>query len=94
VKIGDIIFRVHALQRMFEREISVENVRQALDTGEVIEDYSGEMPEPAMLILGHRRKQSFHVVISENAKTNDVTIITVYLPDPHKWKKGNRTRRS
>jgi hypothetical protein len=36
---------------MFEREISVGRVRKALETADVIEDYSSEMPEPSKLLL-------------------------------------------
>jgi len=36
----------------FERNISAKKVRGALETGETIEDYSSEMPEPSRLILG------------------------------------------
>jgi len=52
VKNSKTIFRVHAVQRMFERNISAKKVRQAMETGEIIEDYSSEMPEPSHLILG------------------------------------------
>ena len=88
-----LIFRVHAVQRMFERGISAKKVRQALEAGDVIEDYSGEMPEPSHLILGFQGKRPFHVVTSENAGENEVTVITVYIPDPDKWKKDSRSRR-
>ena len=37
-----LIFRVHEIQRMAQRGISVEDVRCVLDTGEVIEDYPGD----------------------------------------------------
>lgn len=88
-----LLFRVHAVQRMFEREISAKKVRQALETGETIEDYSSEMPEPSRLILGFQGKRPFHVVTSENPGTNETTIITVYIPDPEKWNKDFRSRR-
>lgn len=88
------IFRVHAVQRMFERNISVNKVRQALEMGETIEDYSLEMPEPSRLILGFQGKRPFHVVTSENPETNETTIITVYVPDPEKWNKDSKSRRS
>jgi len=87
------IFRVHAVQRMFEREISMKKARQALEMGETIEDYSSEMPEPSRLILGFQGKRPFHVVISENPETNETTIITVYIPDLDKWNKDFRSRR-
>ena len=89
-----VLFRVHAVQRMFERSISAKRVSQALQSGETIEDYSTEMPEPSRLILGFQGKRPFHVVTSENPKVNEITIITVYIPDPDKWKKDFRSRRS
>jgi uncharacterized protein DUF4258 len=89
-----VIFRVHAIQRMFERNIPLKNISQALHSGEVIEDYSAEMPEPSHLILGFQGKLPFHVVTSENVEENITTIITVYNPDPQKWKKDFRVRRA
>jgi hypothetical protein len=88
-----IFFRVHAIQRMFERNISVKRVKEVLETGETIEDYSSEMPEPSRLILGFQGKRPFHVVTSENPETNETTIITVYIPDPNKWNKDFKSRR-
>ena len=90
----NVFFRLHAVQRMFERNISVKKVEQALRSGEIIEDYSAEMPEPGRLILGGQGKRPFHMVAAENPSTNDVTIITVYYPDPRKWDKEFKRRRS
>jgi len=78
---------------MFERNISAQNISQALLSGEIIEDYSAEMPEPGRLILGFQGKRPFHIVISENLETNETTIITVYLPDPGRWNKDFRRRK-
>ena len=89
-----ILFRVHAVQRMFGRKVSVKNVLQALQSGEAIEDYSAEMPEPSRLILGFQGKRPFHVVASENQITSEITIITVYIPEPSKWNKDFKGRRS
>ena len=89
-----IFFRVHAVQRMFERNISAKKVSQALQSGETIEDYSTEMPEPGRLILGFQGKRPFHVVMSENPLENNITVITVYIPDPNKWTKDSKSRRS
>jgi hypothetical protein len=87
------IFRVHAVQRMFERGVAIKKVLGAIQTGEIIEDYSSETPEPSRLILGFQGKRPFHVVTSENLVTNETTVITVYVPDPNKWKKDARSRR-
>jgi len=78
---------------MFERHVSINKVLDALAAGEIIEDYSSEMPEPSHLILGFQGKRPFHVVTSENQAANVSTIITVYIPEPNKWKKDFRSRR-
>ena len=89
-----VLFRVHAVQRMFERSISAKKISQSLQSGETIEDYSGEMPEPSRLVLGFQGKRPFHIVTSENPETNEITVITVYIPDPDKWNKDFKSRRS
>jgi hypothetical protein len=78
---------------MFERRVAIKKVLGAIETGEIIEDYSSEMPEPSRLILGFQGKRPFHVVTSENPVTNETTVITVYIPDLNKWKKDARSRR-
>jgi hypothetical protein len=88
-----ILLRVHAVERMFERNVSLSKVVQTIQAGETIEDYSSEMPEPSRLILGFRGKRPFHVVTSENPEKDQITVITVYVPDPGKWKKDFRSRR-
>ena len=87
------IFRVHAVQRMFERRVSIKKVLGAIKTGDVIEDYSSETPDSSRLMLGFQGKRPFHLVISENPETNETTVITVYVPDEGKWKKDFRSRR-
>ena len=88
-----IVFRVHAIQRMFERKISAGNVRQVLQSGEMIEDYSDEMPAPGGLMLGKRGQRPLHVVMAENANANEQVVITVYEPAPSQWKAGFRDRK-
>ena len=79
---------------MFERGISVKTVISVLRSGNTIEDYSSEMQEPSRLILGFQGKHPLHVVISENQKTNELTVITVYTPNSDKWSKDFKRRRS
>ena len=85
---------MHAVQRMFERHISVESVVQVIQSGQTIEDYSSEMPEPSRLILGFQGRRPLHVVTTENPKTSEITIITVYVPAQDKWNKGFTSRSS
>jgi hypothetical protein len=79
---------------MFERTISVKKVSQALQTGETIEEYTSEMPYPSRLILGFQGKRPFHTVTSENSDANEITVITVYIPDPDKWRKDFKNRKA
>jgi hypothetical protein len=78
---------------MFERSLSVKNISQALRSGETIEDYSADMPQPSRLILGFQGKRPFHVVIAEDLAAETTTIITVYRPSSGKWSKDFRQRR-
>lgn len=89
-----IYFRVHAVQRMFERRVSAKKALQILRTGETIEDYSSEMPEPSRLILGFQGHRPLHIVTSENPDRNETTIITVYVPDLNRWNKDFKSRSS
>jgi hypothetical protein len=89
-----LLFRVHAIQRMVERGITVKQVRRVWQMGETIEDYSSSMPEPGRLILGSEGRLPIHLVISEAPNIDVATVITVYNPDPDQWKPGFKARRS
>jgi Domain of unknown function (DUF4258) len=88
-----IVFRVHAVQRMFVRRITIDNVRQVLDSGEMIEDYSEEMPHPGGLLSGKQGQRPLHVVVAENTQAAERVVITVYEPDRAQWKPGFRNRK-
>jgi hypothetical protein len=88
-----LVFRVHAIQRMFQRRISEDDVRHVLDKGEIIEEYPEDTPYPSKLILGERNKRPLHVVVAENAMNNERIVITVYEPDPSQWGSGFRRRK-
>lgn len=40
------VFRVHAVQRMFRWLVSEADIREVLETGEVIEERADEPPHP------------------------------------------------
>lgn len=88
-----IIFRVHALRRMFQRRINSNDVRHVLATGEVIEDYPDDMPYPSQLILGWVGARAIHVVAADNHGESETIIITAYEPDPNEWEPGFRRRK-
>ncbi len=87
-----ITYRLHAVQRMFERKVSVEEVRYVLETGEVIEEYPDDTPYPSRLILGCYKGRFIHVVAADNYLDEEIIVITVYEPDPSEWEPECRKR--
>ena len=88
-----IIYRVHAVRRMFERGIAEEDVQKALETGEEIAAYPDDQPYPSKLMLGWSAHRPLHVVAADNSKDDEIIVITVYEPDPALWEDGFRRRR-
>lgn len=88
-----LLFRVHAIQRMFEREISETEVRQVLEAGTVIESYPDDEPYPSRLVLGWSGERPIHVVVASNPDQDEIIVITVYEPDLDRWKPGFSERR-
>jgi hypothetical protein len=78
---------------MFEREISEEDVRQVLETGEIIESYPDDEPYPSRLVLGWSGARPMHVVVADNRDQDEMIVITVYEPDPGRWEPGFSERR-
>ena len=88
-----LVFRVHAIQRMFERRIMEEDVRDVVESGETIEHYPEDSPYPSRLILGWRGSRPIHVVVADNREQNEIIVITVYGPDPALWQADFRRRK-
>jgi Domain of unknown function (DUF4258) len=88
-----IIYRVHALRRMFERGITEADVRKALLEGEEIAVYPDDLPYASRLLLGWRGGQPLHVVAAYNAPDDEEIVITVYEPDSALWDDGFRRRK-
>ncbi len=89
-----LVFRVHAIRRMFERQISAEDVRHILKTGEMIEDDPDDTPYPSRLVLGWRGARPIHVVAADNNKDRETIVITTYEPDPGRWESNFKRRKA
>lgn len=89
-----LIFRVHAVERMFSRGVSEEDVRRVLDNGETVESYPEDKPYPSRLVLGWHGARPIHVVVAENVGGEEVFIVTVYEPDLERWEADFRRRRT
>ena len=90
---ADIIFRVHAVERMFERGIRVEEVHRVLDEGKTIEHYEDDKPYPSRLVLGWIDKRPLHVVVADDKTAKRMIVITVYEPAPDLWEDGFQRRK-
>ena len=91
-EIGKIIFRTHAIIRMFQRRVDEKDVRSDLGTGEIIEVYPDDTPYPSRLILGWLGSRPLHVVAAENITDNETIVITVYEPEQDKWSPNFKRR--
>ena len=80
-----LTFRIHAIQRMFERQISPEDVRSVVESGETIQEYRDDTPYPSRLVLGWKIERPIHIVVADNDVANGKIIVTVYEPDPAQW---------
>lgn len=82
----------HALERMQERDISREDVKNCIMNGEIIEDYPDDFPHPSCLIFGYTvNKKVIHAVVSMDDE--NIGIITVYFPNRDKFEDDLKTRK-
>ncbi len=79
------VYRVHALQRMFEREIERSVVESVILSGTTIESYPDDTPYPSRLVLGWDQDRPIHVVVADNLHDEEAIVITVYQPDAMRW---------
>ena len=91
-KSENIIISLHGQLRLNERNISVDDVMNAIDNGEIIEQYPDDFPFPSCLILGISVKNEYiHVVVSMNEEK--IYLITAYIPTSDKWEADFKTRK-
>ena len=88
-----LAFRVHAIQRMYQRSVSEAEIRHVISTGEMIEEYPDDTPYPSRLVLGWYGSQPLHVVVADNVDDQENVVITVYEPDPKEWEPDWKRRR-
>jgi hypothetical protein len=87
-----LVFRVHALRRMFSRSITPAEVRNVIEHGETIEHYPQDVPHPSRLMLGFVGGRALHVVVAEDAVEDETIVVTAYEPDSALWHPGFRRR--
>ena len=89
---SNIKWAKHCLERMQERDISINDVESCLQTGEIIEEYPDDFPHPSCLIFGHTKENRIlHIVIGSDGI--NLYFITAYFPNTDKFEKDLKTRK-
>ena len=79
-----IVMTNHVLNRCIERNITYDDIKNAINNGQIIENYPEDYPHPSCLIVGISLSQQYlHVVVG--LTDTHLWIITAYYPDKDRW---------
>ena len=92
IRTGKIRWTNHCVVRLFQRNISQEDIENALLNGEIIEEYENDYPYPSCLVYGIDLNNKVLHVICGTSET-ELWVITAYYPDNIKWKDDLKTRK-
>ena len=91
---GQFEFSQHAIDQSIKRRISVEEIREAMHSPELIENYPEAKYGPCCLILGYTNVgRPLHVHCS-HASRELVKVITLYEPSSTIWTDFKYRRKS
>jgi hypothetical protein len=92
VKADNYRFTLHAFERCVERDISPEQLKSTILSGEIIEDYPEDKYGPSCLIYGVTRDRK---ILHVQCSMEPVWIVTAYDPtlNPEEWDKEYKRRR-
>jgi len=80
----DIRITIHAQQEMVEERITIDEVLEAIATGQILENYPQHRRGACCLLYGLTQvDRSLHIVCTTAQPL--LIIITVYEPKPPKW---------
>ena len=89
---GSFDFSSHARRRVFERNITEQDIRQAGLHAVIIEEYPDDKYSPSCLLLGFTQAgRALHIQVSL-AETQMVRIVTLYEPSADEWIDNSRRR--
>ena len=75
----------HAANQSIIRRITMQEVREAIENCEMLEDYPEDKYGPSCLILGFTKSnRPLHIQCSYPSRSL-IKIITLYEPDPSRW---------
>ena len=88
-----IIMTNHLTLRCEERNIKYKDIKTAILTGEIIEQYSTDYPYPSCLLLCIIKNNRYlHVVVG--VSDTELWIVTAYYPSLDRWESDFKTRKA
>lgn len=87
-------FSRHAVEKMFNRGISTDEVKQIAQDGDLIREYPEDQPYPSYLLLGYVNGRPLHVLVAQETEGGPCVVVTAYVPDNTYWLDDYRTRRN
>lgn len=93
VSTGRIEWRKHVLQKLVERGLSLQAVREAMLQGERIRDYADDKPFPSALFLSYHSGRPLHVVAACDELNKRAFVITAYEPSLDVFEADYKTKR-
>lgn len=89
----NLLFKDHAVLRMFERDITKDEIKEIIEHGEVIEEYASDFPYPSSLMFKMINQKPVHIVVAHIESDNQEIIVTVYIPDSTNFESDFKTRK-
>ncbi|MFA5905477.1 MAG: DUF4258 domain-containing protein [Desulfobacula sp.] len=74
----------HIVRYLTQRIFSMEDIRQVLLSGAILEIHSHPLRSPAFLVLGYSNNESIHVVCTKDADEN-LIVLYAYHPSLPTW---------
>lgn len=85
ISAGQFEFSRHAVDQTILRHVRLQEIREAIAEGEIIEDYPNDKYGPSCLILGYTQAgRPLHIQCSYPSRPL-LKIITLYEPDANLW---------
>ena len=91
---NSINWRRHALERIFERDISRNEVKEVLKIGKIVELYNNDQPFPSKLMFAIVDTKPLHVVVAQDNETQECFVVTAYIPNKESFYEDFVTRRN
>jgi len=83
----------HCILRMYQRNISANEVQEVLVSGDLIETYEEDRPLPSCLIMDESKGRKIHLVVAVDLPDEMLWVVTVYEPSYEEWETDFRRRR-